>query len=417
MDRAGWRRIGLAAVALVLVALACPAWAAPAPEDDSVKKQALALNDVTGEDAIKGQIRALVKDSAGTKKLLAKAAAMAKEKDQPFGYNALYILARAGQELKDYDAAETFYKLASQQALKLQSGSKVAQTYGGLIDLLFEAKKYAECEKLCKEFLDIGGDDNIDKLKFAVFRRIIQVQAKQEKFDDANKLVDGLLKNAPDNWVALELKGWVQKEAGEFEEAVKTYEDVLDKINKDKKLKDDEKDELAADVRYILSNVYLEMKNIDKVTEQLQTLLKKDPANPTYNNDLGYIWADHDRNLDEAEKMIRKAIEEDRKQQKKKDPDLKDSDLKDNGAYLDSLGWVLFKKKKFKEAKEELEKAILDKEGQHTEIYDHLADACMALGEKKEAVEAWKKAVEVAGDTKREQQRKAEIEKKIKANQ
>src|SRR5262249_35704032 len=140
----------------------------------------------------------------------------------------------------------------------------------------------------------------------------------------ANKLVDGLLKNAPDNWVALELKGWVQKEAGEYAESAKTYEDVLDKINKDKKLKDDEKEELAGDIRYILSNVYLELKDIDKVTEQLQTLLKKDPDNPTYNNDLGYIWADHDRNLDEAEKMIRKAIEEDHKLQKKKDPDLKD---------------------------------------------------------------------------------------------
>lgn len=417
MHSAGWRRPGLAAVAVVLVVLACPAWAAPAPEDDSLKKQAMGLNNVTGEDAIKGRIRTLVKDAAGTKKLIATAAEMAKEKDQPFTYNALYILARSAHELKDYESAEAFYKLGSQQALKLQSGSKVAQTYGGMIDLLFEAKKYAECEKLCKEFLDIGGDDNVDKLKFAVFRRIIQVQAKQNKFDDAHKLVDGLLKGAPDNWVALELKGWVQKEAGEYADAAKTYEEVLEQINKDKRLKDEEKAELSEDVHYLLSNVYLELKNIDKVGEHLQTLLKKDPNNPTYNNDLGYIWADHDRNLDEAETMIRKALEEDRKLQKKLDPDLKDEDLKDNGAYLDSLGWVLFKKKKFKEAKEELLKAVKEKDGQHTEIYDHLAEVHLALGEKEEAIAAWKKAVEVAGDSKREQQRKAEIEKKLKANE
>jgi tetratricopeptide (TPR) repeat protein len=229
MHSAGWRRIGLAAVALVLVALACPAWAAPAPEDDSLKKQALALNDVTGEDAIKGQVRALLKDAPGTKKLLSTAVLMAKEKDQPFSYNALYILARSAHELKEYEPAETFYKLGSQQALKLQSGSKVAQTYGGLIDLLFEAKKYAECEKLCKEFLDIGGDDNVDKLKFAVFRRIIQVQAKQNKFEEANKLVDGLLKGAPDNWVALELKGSVQREAG----STRTRQDVRGRPRQD----------------------------------------------------------------------------------------------------------------------------------------------------------------------------------------
>ena len=46
--------------------------------------------------------------------------------------------------------------------------------------------------------------------------------------------------------------------------------------------------------------------------EELQTLLKKKPNNPTYNNDLGYIWADHDMNLEESEKLIRKAIEEER---------------------------------------------------------------------------------------------------------
>jgi len=415
MHSAGWRRPHLAAVA-VLVALACPIWAAPAPEDDSLKKQALALNDVTGEDAIKGQVKSLLKDAAGTKKMLAVAVTMSKEKDQPFSYNALYILARTAHDLKDYPAAETFYRLGSQQAMKLKSGTKITQTYGGLIDLLYEMKKYDECEKLCKELLEVP-DEAVQKLQLVVLRRIIMAQAKQNKFDDANKLVDGLLKAAPDNWVVLELKGQVQREAGEFTEAAKTYEDVLDKINNDKRLKDEEKTELASDIRYLLSNVYLELKNIDKVSEQLQALLKQDPDNPTYNNDLGYIWADHDLKLDEAEKLIRKALEQDRKQQKKKNPDLKDDEIKDNGAYLDSLGWVLFKQKKYKEAKEQLLAAVKDKEGQHTEIYDHLGDVHMALGEKAEAVAVWKKAVEVVGDTKREQQRKTEIEKKIKANQ
>jgi tetratricopeptide (TPR) repeat protein len=155
------------------------------------------------------------------------------------------------------------------------------------------------------------------------------------------------------------------------------------------------------------------LKNIDKVTEHLQTLLKKEPDSPTYNNDLGYIWADHDRNLDEAEKMIRKALEEDRKQQKKKDPDLKDADIKDNGAYLDSLGWVLFKKKKFKEAKEQLLKAVEDKEGQHTEIYDHLAEAHLARARS----QAWRRGRgRQSRAIAREQQQDRDREK-IKANQ
>src|SRR5258708_19475087 len=96
------------------------------------------------------------------------------------------------------------------------------------------------------------------------------------------------------------------------------------------------------------------MDQVEKAAEQLRSLLSEDPDNPTYNNDLGYIWADHDMNLEESEKLIRKAIEEERKLQKKVQPDIKPEDIKDNSSYLDSLGWVLYKQRKFKEATEYL---------------------------------------------------------------
>src|SRR5262249_6873709 len=148
---------------------------------------------------------------------------------------------------------------------------------------------------------------------------------------------------------------------------------------------------------------------------QLKLLLGADPGNPTYLNDLGYIWADQGINLAESEKLIRKALEEDRKFRKK--AGLKGEDDKDNAAYLDSLGWVLFKQGKAKEAKPYLLQAAKDREGQHTEILDHLGDVHMALGEKAEAVAVWKKAVEVATPSKRDQKRKAEVLKKLKAKE
>jgi tetratricopeptide (TPR) repeat protein len=246
-----------------------------------------------------------------------------------------------------------------------------------------------------------------------VLRRMIQAMAKQEKFDDASKLVENLLKAQPDNWLTLELKGWVEREAGKYDDAAKTYEEVLDHISKDKELKDEERKEFTNEIRYNLSNVYLEANKIDKVTELLETLMKDDPENPTYYNDLGYIWADHDMNLEKAEEHIKKALELDRKL--RKEAKLTGDDDKDNAAYLDSMGWVLYKQKKYKEAKQYLLDAVKDKEGQHIEIFDHLGDLHTALGEKAEAVAAWKKGLEVVGETKREQQKKAEVEKKLKA--
>lgn len=119
-------------------------------------------------------------------------------------------------------------------------------------------------------------------------------------------------------------------------------------------------------------------------------------------------------NLAESEKLIRKAIEEDRKLRKKANPTMRPEEDKDNPAYLDSLGWVLFKQGKVKEAKPHLMEAVKEKSGASLEVWDHAGEVHMALGEKAEAIAAWKKGLEAATDSKRDKKRKIEVQKKIK---
>src|SRR5207245_1674356 len=69
------------------VALAHGADAVTADEQSELRQKALSLNDITGDDPIEGQVKDLVADPAGTKKLLAVAVKMAKEKEQPFNFN------------------------------------------------------------------------------------------------------------------------------------------------------------------------------------------------------------------------------------------------------------------------------------------------------------------------------------------
>jgi tetratricopeptide (TPR) repeat protein len=388
-----------------------------AADDDALRREVLALNNLTGTDPINAKIEALAKDKDHAQKLLEVAGKMVKEKDQPFNYNALYILARTAQEFNDLAGSEVFYRLAVDHALKLQSGQKMAQSFGGLIDLYYEHKKYDETVKICREFLEIQGSDAVNRLKPAVMERMIQSLTRQKKFDQALKFADNLVQAEAqvdaNGWLFLQLKGWVQREADQTDEAIKTYETVLERIGKDKNLGDEERAGYAERARYLLSGLYIDANQVDRAAEHLQALLKAHPDNPTYNNDLGYIWADHDMNLEEAEKLIRKALDEDRKlRQKAKVPPEED---KDNPAYLDSLGWVLFKQKKYAEAKKYLLEAVKDKEGQHIEILGHLGDVHLALKERDEAIKVYKKALEVAGDNKREQARKAEVEKKLKA--
>src|SRR5439155_17322617 len=146
---------------------------------------------------------------------------------------------------------------------------------------------------------------------------------------------------------------------GKNEDALKVFEDVISKIP-DSKLKDPEKARYTDQLKYMISGIYTDLDQIDKAAEILQELLKKNPKDATYCNDLGYIWADHDKNLDESEKLVRKALEIDREERKKlKEEGVLDADEdRDNSAYLDSLAWVLYKKKDYAEAKKYLLEAI-----------------------------------------------------------
>jgi len=412
-------------VLVVLAAcLAGAGHAAPDAKDEQrLRDRALQLNEITGQDPIVGEIVALLDDKDGTRKLLKVAYQMARDgdkqkgKDPVFNLNATFILARAAHGLKENEISEYFYRQYAKQAVKLGSGQKLVRAYTGLIDVLLQAKKLDQAEKVCQEFLESAGNN---ATKLTALRQMVLVLTKMGKVDQALKMIDNLIKVADRRMEVVErillrdLKGRVLREAGKYRDSASVWEDLLDLLAKDKALKEKAKDEFADEIRYRLSGVYVDLKQIGKATKYLETLLNKEKDNPTYNNDLGFIWADNDMNLEQAEKLIRRALDEDRKLRRKAIPDITPEQDKDNAAYLDSLGWVLYKRKKYKEALGPLLEAIKQEEGQHVEIFDHLGDVYVALGENDKAVEAWKKGLKCPPVTKRDEQRKAEVEKKIK---
>lgn len=244
--------------------------------------------------------------------------------------------------------------------------------------------------------------------------RVIVDFIKQSKHDDALKLIAELTKS--DLYFA-RLKGEVLRDAGKLDESAEALQAAIQQTNSTNKLPEKMKKAIVERSRYVLSGVLTDLNQIEKAAEQLQLLVKENPDNSTYNNDLGYVWADHDMNLEESEKLIRKAVEIDtRDRSKAKDEGLIE-EVRTNPAYLDSLGWVLFKKRQFADAKKFLLEAADQEDGQHVEILDHLADVHMALGEKSEAIKIWKKALEVENQSKRDAARKEIVRKKLEKEQ
>jgi tetratricopeptide (TPR) repeat protein len=134
-----------------------------------------------------------------------------------------------------------------------------------------------------------------------------------------------------------------------------------------------------ARLRRMLAQVYQETDRRTQALQQLETILKLTPNDPGINNDLGYILAEGGERLEDAERMIRFAAGEKPREY----------------AYLDSLGWVLFKRGQFDEAIRYLELALKQGGKQDAVIWDHLGDALHAAGRAEPATEAWRKAVKL----------------------
>ena len=97
--------------------------------------------------------------------------------------------------------------------------------------------------------------------------------------------------------------------------------------------------------------------DIDGAEQSVREALRREPENPTVLNFLGYLLADHNRRLDEALGMIRRAVE--------KDPD--------NGAFVDSMGWVYYRLGRLQDARKELERAV-NLTGGDAVVHEHLGD-------------------------------------------
>ncbi len=128
------------------------------------------------------------------------------------------------------------------------------------------------------------------------------------------------------------------------------------------------------------------MEDVPGAIATMRLVLAKDPLFAPAMNYLGYLFAERKENLDEAEELLKKAIE------------LKPND----GYYLDSLGWVYYQKGNLKKAKELIEKS-LEIQSDEGVIYEHLGDIYQASGDAGSAKTQYQKALKMRLDEKDKQ--------------
>jgi len=103
--------------------------------------------------------------------------------------------------------------------------------------------------------------------------------------------------------------------------------------------------------------------------------LELSPDQPLVLNYLGYSWVEQNTNLDEAFKMLRRAVEQ----------------QPTDGYIVDSLGWAYYRLGQYDKALQLMEKAV-DLKAADPTINDHLGDVYWRLGREREARFQWNHA-------------------------
>ena len=162
------------------------------------------------------------------------------------------------------------------------------------------------------------------------------------------------------------------REAKHSQQAVSTFEEALHETEL-------ESGEIANARFYFDYGAAAEQAGLyDKAADLFKKSIALDPANAAdaYNY-LGYMWADHNLHMDEAEDMIKRALQIE----------------PNNGAYLDSLGWLEFRQRKFEQALADLMRAAQNMAHDDPVVFEHLGDTYLKLNRVPQALEAWQKAM------------------------
>jgi len=193
------------------------------------------------------------------------------------------------------------------------------------------------------------------------------------KSKEANESLSAIVAANPKNQEALTALGNLQRSRKSFADAAATYTRVLDLHPKaDKSLW----------LLYYYRGIANERRKDWPAAEaDLKKALELNPDQPLVLNYLGYSWVDKGSNLDEAFKMLRRAV------------DLRQRD----GYVVDSLGWAYYRLGRYDDAVRELEKAI-DLKPSDPVKHDHLGDAYWRVGRKLEAHFQWNHARDLNPD-------------------
>tara|TARA_Y100001970_G_scaffold292918_1_gene436597 strand:- start:2407 stop:4107 length:1701 start_codon:yes stop_codon:yes gene_type:complete len=252
--------------------------------------------------------------------------------------------------------AETFYIIAN--ALSSSENYRLSNFYVNLskflnpdflsynillAENLLALKKYENAKKTYKNLFKVG-----TFYKWYSAKRIAMIMEEKKETNSINFLSTIYSSIDPGDYQIYDYANFLRNKE-KYKDSIKLYSEILKKINKDH--------ELYPEILERRGMAYERSDNWDLAEKDLLKSLEIKPKDAYVMNYLAYSWIEKNKNIDKSLKMLKEA-----------------NDIERNSGYItDSLGWALFKSKKFLESKKYLEIAIMLMPKDPV-ISDHYAD-------------------------------------------
>ncbi len=186
--------------------------------------------------------------------------------------------------------------------------------------------------------------------------------------EGALALLTALAERRPNRFGALVAMGDLLRRHERWEEAVAAYDGAFARMGA----------AVAGNwwLHYVRGIVLERAGRWGRAEEDFVAALEVQPEQPFVLNYLGYSWVDRGERLDEALKMIRRAV----------------AQRPEDGFIIDSLGWAFYRLGRFQDAVAQLERAVEYVPGDAV-VNDHLGDAYWMVGRRDEARFQWRRVL------------------------
>ncbi len=286
------------------------------------------------------------------------------EASQAVERSGQFLHERRSLVITTYVAADRHQEALARLVAWLEEDPRNASLLRQLWLVLSDAKRLDEAIELCRNAIASSDEPQMYQLMLA------QTLLDADQYDGVLETLDELGQAGQGELVS-RLRIMTLLEAKRYDEAVQAAKRSAGRV---------QGDDARLAVSRLLVLVHQRRGHMDRACKELEQIYEMQPKDPGVNNDLGYTWADEGLHLEKAERMVRYALGEEPR----------------SAAYMDSLGWVLYKKGDFEGAVHYLSKATRAQNGDDPVIYDHLGDAYWRLGKKDQAKASWKKAIDLA---------------------